>query len=42
MAVLADAGLLARLFSGVHANPTTDDLAAGAEAVAQSAAEAAT
>jgi alcohol dehydrogenase len=41
MAVLADAGLPARLFSGVHANPTTDDLAAGAEAVAQSAAEAA-
>ena len=41
MAVLADAGLPARLFSGVHPNPTTDDLAAGAEAVAQAAAEAA-
>ena len=41
MTVLADAGLPARLFSGVHPNPTTDDLAAGAEAVAESAAEAA-
>ncbi len=40
MAVLADAGLQARVFSGVHSNPTTDDLAAGAEAVAQAAAEA--
>src|SRR5712691_6052105 len=41
MAVLADAGLPARLFSGVHPNPTTVDIAAGAEAVAKSAAEAA-
>src|SRR6266699_4393207 len=41
MAVLADAGLPARLFSGVHPNPTTVDIAAGAEAVAESAAEAA-
>lgn len=43
MAVLADAGLPARLFSfsGVHPNPTTDDLAAGAEAVAEAAADAA-
>jgi alcohol dehydrogenase len=40
MAVLADAGLPARLFSGVHPNPTTDDLAAGAEAVAESTAQA--
>ena len=40
MTVLADAGLPARLFSGVHPNPTTDDLAAGAEAVAAAAAEA--
>ena len=29
-AVLADAGIPARLFAGVHPNPTTDDLAAGA------------
>ncbi|MGO9191995.1 MAG: iron-containing alcohol dehydrogenase, partial [Streptosporangiaceae bacterium] len=29
MTVLADAGLPARVFSGVHPNPTTDDLAAG-------------
>jgi alcohol dehydrogenase len=41
MAVLADAGLPARLFSGVHPNPTTDDLASGAEAVAESTAQAA-
>jgi alcohol dehydrogenase len=41
MSVLADAGLPTRLFSGVHPNPTTDDLAAGAEAVAESEAEAA-
>ena len=41
MTVLADAGLPARLFSGVHPSPTTDDLAAGAEAVAESTAEAA-
>jgi alcohol dehydrogenase len=40
MAVLADAGLPARVFSGVHPNPTTDDIAAGADAVAQAAAEA--
>jgi alcohol dehydrogenase len=40
MAVLADAGLPARLFSGVRPNPTTDDLAAGAEAVAESTAQA--
>ncbi len=40
-AVLAEAGLPARVFSGVHPNPTTDDLAAGAEAVAESTAEAA-
>src|SRR5579862_6052823 len=37
-AILADAGLEARVFTGVHPNPTTDDLAAGAEAVAQAAA----
>jgi alcohol dehydrogenase class IV len=30
-AVLADAGIPARLFAGVHPNPTTDDLAAGAD-----------
>jgi len=41
MAILADACLPARLFSGVHPNPTTDDLAAGAEAVAESTAQAA-
>ena len=41
LAVLADALLPARLFSGVHPDPTTGDLAAGAEAVAASAAEAA-
>jgi alcohol dehydrogenase len=40
LSVLADAGLPARLFSGVHPNPTTDDLAAGADAAAQAAAEA--
>ena len=40
-AVLAEAGLPARVFSGVHPNPTTDDIAAGAEAVALAAAEAA-
>jgi len=33
-AALDDAGIPAGLFGGVHANPTTDDLAAGAEAVA--------
>jgi len=36
--VLAEAGLPARVFSGVHPNPTTDDLAAGAAAVAEAAA----
>ncbi len=40
MAVLADAGLPARVFSGVHPSPTTDDLAAGADAVAEAIAEA--
>jgi len=40
-AVLADAGLPARVFSGVHPNPTTDDLAAGADAVAEVSAGAA-
>jgi alcohol dehydrogenase len=40
-AVLADAGLPARVFSGVHPNLTTDDLAAGAAAVAEAAAGAA-
>jgi alcohol dehydrogenase class IV len=39
-AVLADAGIPARLFAGVHPNPTTDDLAAGADAVAQVTADA--
>ena len=33
-AVLADAGMPVPVFSGVHPNPTTDDLAAGAAAVA--------
>ena len=41
MALLADAGLRARLFSGVHPNPTTGDIAAGAQAVAEAAAGAA-
>ena len=40
-AVLADAGIPARLFDGVHPSPTTDDLAAGAAAVAQLTADAA-
>src|SRR5271157_3665056 len=40
LAVLAMAGLPARLFTGVHPNPTIDDLAAGADTVAQAAAEA--
>jgi alcohol dehydrogenase len=31
---LADAGVTSTVFSGVHANPTTDDLAAGADAIA--------
>jgi alcohol dehydrogenase len=36
-AALAAAGIPVTLFSGVHPNPTTDDLAAGAEAVARAA-----
>jgi alcohol dehydrogenase len=40
-AILADACLPAHTFTGVHPNPTTDDLAAAAEAVADAAAEAA-
>ena len=40
-AVLADAGIPACLFAGVHANPTTDDVAAGAAAVTATAADAA-
>ncbi len=40
-AMLAEAGLPARMFSGVHPNLTTDDLAAGAAAVAEAAAGAA-
>jgi alcohol dehydrogenase len=39
--VLAAAGIPARVFSGVHPNPTIDELAAGAEAVAEAAAGAA-
>ena len=42
LAVLADAGLPARLFAGVHPTPTSGDLAAGAGAVAAAAADAAT
>jgi alcohol dehydrogenase class IV len=42
LTVLADAGLPARLFAGVHPAPTPGDLAAGADAVAQAAADAAT
>ena len=41
MAMLAEASLPVRLFTGVHPNPTTDDLAAGTEAVAEAAAAAA-
>src|SRR6266568_2634538 len=41
LAVLAEACLPARLFSGVHPVPSTDDIAAGAGAVAESAARAA-
>jgi alcohol dehydrogenase class IV len=40
-AVLAAAGLPVHIFSGVHPNPTTDDVAAGAEAAAGAAASAA-
>jgi alcohol dehydrogenase len=42
MTVLADAGLSARLFAGVHPVPTPADLAGGADAVAEAAADAAT
>jgi alcohol dehydrogenase len=42
MTVLADAGLPARLFAGVHPVPTPADLACGADAVAEAAADAAT
>src|SRR5260221_9205128 len=37
---LADAGVTSTVFSGVHANPTTDDLAAGADAIASAGAPA--
>jgi len=40
-AVLAAAGLPVRVFSGVHPNPTTDDVAAGAAFAAAAAASAA-
>ncbi|MGH3150847.1 MAG: iron-containing alcohol dehydrogenase [Streptosporangiaceae bacterium] len=40
-ALLADAAMPARVFSGVHQNPSTDDVAAGAAAVAEAAAGAA-
>lgn len=40
-AVLASAGLPVQVFSGVHPNPTTDDVAAGAAATAGAAASAA-
>lgn len=40
--VLAAAAVPAHLFTGVHPNPTTDDLTAGADAVAEAAAGAAT
>ena len=42
LAVLADAGLPARLFAGVHPVPTLADLACGADAVIEAAADAAT
>ncbi|HET9967070.1 MAG TPA: iron-containing alcohol dehydrogenase [Streptosporangiaceae bacterium] len=42
LAVLADAGLPARLFAGVHPVPTPADLACGAGVVAEVAADAAT
>jgi alcohol dehydrogenase len=38
--VLSAAGLIVTVFSGVHPNPTTDDVAAGADAVAAAAAAA--
>ncbi len=40
-ALLAEAARPARVFSGVHPNPSTDDVAAGAAAVAEAAAGAA-
>ena len=40
-ALLAEAAMPARVFSGVHPNPSTDDVAAGAAAVAEAAAGAA-
>src|SRR5260221_6604653 len=40
LASLADAGVTSTVFSGVHANPTTDDLAAGADAIASAGAPA--
>jgi alcohol dehydrogenase len=40
--VLADAGLPARVFAGVHPAPTPGDLADGADVVAQASADAAT
>jgi alcohol dehydrogenase len=40
-ALLAGAAIPARVFSGVHQNPSTDDVAAGAAAVAEAAAGAA-
>jgi alcohol dehydrogenase len=42
LTVLADAGVPARLFAGVHPVPTPADLAGGTEAVAEAAADAAT
>jgi alcohol dehydrogenase len=39
--ILLDAGLPCHVFSGVHPNPTTDDVAVGAEAVADAATQAA-
>ena len=41
LGILLDAGLPSHVFTGVHPNPTTDDLAAGADAVAEAAAGAA-
>jgi alcohol dehydrogenase len=38
--ILLDAGLPCQVFSGVHPNPTTDDVAAGAQAVADAATQA--
>src|SRR5690349_4717756 len=42
LTVLADAGVPARLFAGVHPVPTPADLAGGTDAVAEAAADAAT